>query len=289
MKNNIRKSMNNSFHLIALLLVIFLAGGCGGGGGGDDSWDFITHFAPSITNFKSTTVWETWEMTVLLLGDDNKDYSFSANLVITRNGSQICGYGNANGSSPGSFLITGTRTGDSIEFEFLSQNRYRAFSLIGKGIYLNAESEIGGNSIDGEDFLTIFNDPVTYTGNFQVVVKPLSQPTSKGTFEGNLNSSYNSIENGEIVLQTNEDGTIITVQSVKGNIIGSETTEGIFKIDDPLLFGDLEIVTNKFSGVAVDGDNTIEISGAISGDIASGVVIYQKEGRVYIGAFSALI
>ncbi len=291
MGNYIKRPMRHYFHLISflfLMFLVFLAGGCGGGGG-DSSWDFIDTFVPSITQFKSTPVWETWEMAVLLLGDDDKDYSFTASLVITRNGNEICGFGNANGSSPGSFLVTGTRTGDSIEFEIQSQNRYRAFSLIGKGIYVNADTEIGGNSIEGEDFLTIFDDPVQYSGNFQVQVKPLSQPASEGTFEGHLNSSYNSIENGEIVLQTSPDGTLLAIVSIKGNLVGSEQTEGVFAIDDPSLFGNVEIAMNKFTAVAINGNDTIEISGAISDDIASGVVIYQKEGRVYIGAFSALL
>ena len=120
-------------------------------------------------------------------------------------------------------------------------------------------------------------------------VNPVSQPIPDATYEGYLNSSYDSIENGEIVLETNEDASILTIQSIKGNLVGDEHTEGMFEIDDPSLFGDIEITSNKFSAVAVNGEGTIEISGAISGEIASGIVIYQMANSIYIGAFSAFI
>lgn len=288
MIKNIKKTLRHFFLFIVCLFLLLPAWGCGGGGG-DDTWDFIDIFVSSINQYKSTPVWETWRMTSLVLGDDGKDYSFSANLVITRNGNDIIGFGNANGYPLGAFLVTGTRTGDSIEFEIASENRYRAFSLIGKGIYINSNSEIGGNSIKGEDFLTIFDDPVNYDGNFHVHVEPLTMPVSDGVYSGNLNGSYDSIENGEITLLTNEDGSIITVGSIKGNLVGSNQTEGVFEIDDPTVLGESQIQMNRFSVVGVNGNDTIEVAGAISGEIASGIIIYQRNGKVYIGAFSALL
>ena len=97
------------------------------------------------------------------------------------------------------------------------------------------------------------------------------------------------MKNGEIIFHTNKDGVIVTIQSIKGNLVGTEQTEGSFEIINPSLFGEVEIAMNKFSAVAINGNDTIEISGAISDDIASGVVIYQKDGEVYIGAFTALV
>ena len=70
MINYIKKSMRYNFHLITFLLLIIMTSGCGGGGGGETSWDFIDMLVPSIGHFKSTPVWETWEMSVLLVGDD---------------------------------------------------------------------------------------------------------------------------------------------------------------------------------------------------------------------------
>ncbi len=288
MDKKIKKTMRHFFLSLILLILLLPAGGCGGGGG-DETWDVIDIFVSSINQYKNTPVWETWRMTSLILGDDGKDYSFSANLVITRNGNDIVGFGNANGYPLGAFLVKGIRTGDSIEFEIISQNRYRAFSLIAKGIYINSNSEIGGNSIKGEDFLTIFDDPVIYDGNFQVNVEPLAMPASDGIYKGNLNSSYNSIENGEITLLTNDDSSMLTIEYFKGNLVGCEQTEGVFEINDPAVFGETQIVMNKFSVVGANGNDTVDISGAISDEIASGIVIYQRKGKVYIGAFSALL
>ena len=273
--------------LTAVLVCCSCIIGCDGGG--DKEWDFIDRFIPSISVYKTTAPWEVWYMTSTLRGDDDKDYSFHTRLLVTRNGDNYYGFGNANGFDLGTFLITGVRSGDTIEFEIQSQNRYRAYSLTGKGIYLNSSSEIGGNSLEGKDFLTVYDDPVKYSGNFQIDVKQVVSPSIDGVYEGRLDGAYNSIENGEITLRTDKEGISLLVESFSGTLVGDLQTEGSFNFTDASVFGEIPIELRKFTSVGSFENDVIEINGCITDDVASGVVIFQRGGNAYIGAFSALI
>ena len=275
---------------ILVLIAVFTASitvSCGSGG--EKEWQFSNRFVENILPYKNSDVWETWWMTAVLVGDDNGDYSFHARLIVTRDGDKIYGYGNANGYSLGTFLLDGTRIGDNIEFKLISQNRYRAFSLTGKGIYQKSDSQIGGNSLKGRDFNTVFDDPVDYTGNFQIQIKELVNPNADSNYEGDLDGAYNSIEDGKIALKINEDGTAFTIESFSGSLVGETQTQGEFNFNDPEVFGNIEILLNKFSAVGSQGLKTVEINGAITDNVASGVVIFQDSGKTYFGAFTALL
>lgn len=276
-------------YLILTAIVLLTNSSLGCNGSGEENWDFIDRFIENIPGYKATSPWEVWYMTSTLIGDDDKDYSFHTRLVVTRDGDNYSGFGNANGYNLGTYLITGVRSGDSIEFEIHSQNRYRAYSLTGQGIYLKASTEIGGNNIEGKDFLTVYDDPVSYTGNFQVDVLQINSPTISGIYEGYLDGAYDSIENGEIVLKTNEEGTSLTIEDFSGTLVGENQTEGSFSFNDSSVFGEIEIDSMRFSSIGTDENDVIEINGCITQDVASGMVIYQREGNVYIGAFSALL
>jgi len=279
------------FYIIFLTMLSISAcfTGCGGGGGGHSEGDsYINRVIAVVPSYVSSVTWESWVMGAVLEGNDEKDYSFMANCVIKRNGGEIYGFGNANGYPLGNFVIKGIRTGDNIEFEILSQNRYRAFKLTGRGIYINVNAKIGGNRLEGGDFWTAFDDPIDYTGNFEVVVKVIAPPEENAEFTGQLDGAYNSIENGEIVLKTNDDSTILNIQSFSGGFVGANQSEGVFNVDNTSVFGDIPITSFSFSKVVVIGGYTVEIDGAISDAVASGFVIIQYAGRTYIGAFTAL-
>ena len=273
------------FYLTVIMLCIACSS-CGGGDGGQE--DFTDRFIPLISEYSGMDAWESWVMAAPLEGDDGNDHSFIARLIIARKGSRIVGFGNANGYPLGSFAVSGTRTQDNIEFEIISQDRYRAFSLTGKGIYMKSDTEIGGNSLVGEDFSTVFDDPIAYDGNFLVNVSQLETAKSNSIFQGRIDGAYNSIEDGSIKIKTSDDGLSLTIEELKGKLVGQSASEGEFGYTDPSLFGDVDIAVNKFQTVGSSGSDSIEITGSISGKIASGFVIFQRSGHIYMGAFSAI-
>jgi hypothetical protein len=268
---------------------LILLPGCSGGGGGTEKWDFFDRATEILLAYQSNPATEYWEISAPLVGDDEGDYSFLARFMVTTANNEILGFGNANGYPLGTFFLTGKRTGDNVEFEIISQNRYRGLSLTGKGIYVNDNSRIGGNKLEGKDYVTTFEDPIIYTGNFAVNVYPMSSPKVNGTYTGRLEGSYNSIENGDITLDVNLGADKITISKLKGSLIGKTQAEGSFDYDNPGDFGEISINANKFNFAgSVEGD-TVQIQGSIVNDVASGFVLIQKDTKTYLGAFSALL
>ncbi|MBU1022944.1 hypothetical protein KKB99_01555, partial [bacterium] len=126
-------------------------------------------------------------------------------------------------------------------------------------------------------------------GNFQIDVRQVTSPTPDRLFEGSLDGAYNSIENGKILIRINKEGTSLTIERFSGTLVGDRQTEGAFNFTDASVFGEIPIDLKKFTSVGTNGNDVIEINGCISDEVASGVVIYQREGNAYIGAFSAWI
>lgn len=281
-----KKLMRSYILCLTVIILCISCTSCGGGGGGKQ--DFMDRFIPLISEYSSMDAWESWVMAAPLEGDDGNDHSFIARLIIARNGSRIVGFGNANGYPLGSFAISGTRTQDNIEFEIISQDRYRAYSLTGKGIYIKSDTQIGGNSLTGEDFSTVFDDPIAYDGNFLINVSQLETVKPDSIFEGRIDGAYSSIEDGSIKIKTSSDGFSLTIEELKGKLVGQSASEGEFSYTDPVIFGNPTIVANKFQSVGNSGSDSIEVTGSISGKFASGFVVLQKSGHVYMGAFSAI-
>jgi hypothetical protein len=278
--------MRSYIFYLAVIMLCITCSSCGGGGGGQE--DFMDRFIPLISEYSGMDAWESWVMAAPMEGDDGNDHSFIARLIIARNGSRIVGFGNANDYPLGCFAISGTRTQDNIEFEIISQDRYRAFSLTGKGIYLKSDTEIGGNSLTGADFSTVFDDPIAYDGNFLVNVSQLEIVKPDSVFLGRIDGAYNSIEDGSIEIKTSTNGLSLTIEKLDGKLVGQSASEGQFSYADPLIFGNVVIDINKFQAVGNSGSDSIEVTGSISGKIASGVVILQRSGHVYMAAFSAI-
>ena len=278
--------------LYIFLTIIFLAltvvMGCGGGSKKKEKESYFDRILTAVQPYHAAQAWEAWTMAAVLTGNDEKDYSFVAKLVVTREGEQIRGFGNANGYGLGNFYIDGTRKGDNLDFELLSQNRYRAFSLTGRGIYLNSGAKIGGNRLEGSDFSTIYDDAISYSGNFIVNVTQLDQPVEDVVYSGKMDGAYNSIENGTIQLTVNQDLSALTINMLGGSLVGSSQTEGNFNLENPSVLVDIPIEANKFTTVVPIGDTTVEIDGTISGSCSSGLVIIQRMSMTYIGAFTAV-
>ena len=278
--------------LYTLLMIMFLVlasvVGCGGNKKKEKE-NYFNRILAAVQPYQQAPAWEAWTMAAVLTGNDKKDYSFVAKVVITRDGDKIRGFGNSNGYDLGNFYIDGTRKGDNLDFELLSQNRYRAFSLKGRGIYINSGAKIGGNRLEGSDFSTVFDDPIDYTGNFTVNVAVLTQPVADGLYTGEIDGAYNSIENGIIRLTVNDDLSALSVNLLSGSLVGSAQSEGIFDLDNPSGLAGIPIEANKFFKSSTVGDATVEIDGAICGSLASGFLIIQRLTDTYVGAFTVIV